>query len=246
METRLDARDRINALTRGAKILLLAATLLLVDLFLSWQKQCVDTPVGDVCGSRSCWSGFWGVVLGLLTLLLLAWVALQIANVDLSSVNLPVSDAMITLGLGVLVLAAAIIKLLTIIGDASAWPAYVGVLLAAAAAYGAWLRSREVDDMAPRSAGGTSRPADAPAGTGDTGRAATSDPATGTTGSTMGTAGATATGATAPGYDDAAGTSGDYASGSTTGDYGTGTADEPPLDTGDVDATPGDTSPPRT
>lgn len=149
MENRTDARDRLNALSTGTKILLPAAILLLIDLFLSWQKTCIDTPVGSVCGKASGWNGFWGVLLGLLTIALIVWVGLQIAGVDLSGANLPVTDSMITLALGVLVLAAAVIKLLTILGESSTIWSYIGVLLAAVAAYGAWQRSREVEESGP-------------------------------------------------------------------------------------------------
>jgi hypothetical protein len=204
MNTRSDASSGLNALSTGTKIIVPAAILLLIDLFLSWQKACVDTPIGDVCGTASGWDGFWGVLTGLLTIVLLVWIGLQVANVDLSGVNLPVTDAMITLGLGVLVFVATLIKLLTIIGDESSWPAYVGIILAAITAYGAYVRSREVEDIpAGGSLGGPdTRPADAPAGTRDdddvgmttdTGAAETTGTTLGGGGATTSTSGTTAT-----------------------------------------------------
>lgn len=189
MENRTDARDRVNALSTGTKILVPAAVLLLIDLFLSWQKACVDTPIGDVCGSASGWDGFWGILTGLLTIALLIWVGLQIAGVDLSGANLPVSNAMITLGLGVLVFVAALIKLLTILGDESSWPAYIGILLAAATAYGAYQRSRDVEDSPASSSGGMG------SSYGDTGShgSTTHGRDVGGTGATTSTSGTTAT-----------------------------------------------------
>jgi hypothetical protein len=138
--------DRINALSTGTKMMAAAGILLFIDLFLSWQKTCIDTPIGDVCGKKSGWGGFWGVLLGLLTIALLVWLALEIAQIDMSSVNLPVTDAMLTLGLGALVFVVAVIKLLTILGDSSTIWSYIGVGLAALIAIGAYMRSQDVGE----------------------------------------------------------------------------------------------------
>jgi hypothetical protein len=155
--------DRVNALTTGTKMMAAAGVLLFIDLFLSWQKTCVDTPIGDVCGKKSGWGGFWGVLLGLLTIALLIWIALEIAKVDRSGVNLPVTDANITLGLGAAVLVVAVVKLLTILGDASTIWSYIGVGLAAVIAVGAWMRSQEVEEAPVGSAPpGETPPGDTP------------------------------------------------------------------------------------
>lgn len=140
METRSDARDRLRGLTLGTKILLATTILLLIDMFLAWQS--VD--VGPFEVSQNAWSGFWGVALGLLTIAMLVWIAVQLANVDLSRANLPVTHGLITLGLGVLIFAFALLKNIT--DDYSAIWSYIGVLLAAGVAYGAWTRSRELED----------------------------------------------------------------------------------------------------
>ena len=150
MENRFDARDRLNALSTGTKILLPAAILLLIDLFLPWQDFGNEfTEAVGVDVSWSGWHGFWGILLGLVTLALIVWIGLQLAGVDLSGVNLPVTQAMITLGLGVLLLAVAIIKLITILGDEPTIWAFIGTILAAVAAYGAYQRSREMEELAP-------------------------------------------------------------------------------------------------
>jgi hypothetical protein len=153
MENRFDAKDRLNAMSTGTKIALPAAILLLIDLFLPWQDFGNELTEGvGLDLSVNGWHGFWGILLGLVTLVLVVWLGLQVAGVDLSAVNLPVTQAMITLGVGVLLLAVAVIKLLTILGDEATIWAYLGIILAAIAAYGAYQRSREMEAVAPASA----------------------------------------------------------------------------------------------
>jgi hypothetical protein len=155
METRFDAKDRLSAMSTGTKIALPAAILLFIDLFLPWQDFGNELTEGvGLDLSVNGWHGFWGILLGLVTLVLIVWLGLQVAGVDLSGVNLPVTHAMITLGVGVLLLAVAIIKLLTILGDEATIWAYIGIVLAAVAAYGAYHRSREMEGLAPAGSGG--------------------------------------------------------------------------------------------
>ena len=106
--------ERFNALGRGAQIMLVGAVLLLIDLFLPWQ----DFDVGGIAEelgvdvSFSGWRGFAGVVLGLLTIVLIAWIGVRIAGID---IPLPVSAAMTAALLGGLILAFAIIKAKSVI-----------------------------------------------------------------------------------------------------------------------------------
>ena len=68
--------DRFNALGRGTQLMAVSALLLFISLFLPWQ----DFNLGGLAdqfgvdASWSGWHGFAGVVLGLLTVILLAWV----------------------------------------------------------------------------------------------------------------------------------------------------------------------------
>ena len=127
--------DRFNALGRGTQIMLVSGALLFISLFLPWQ----DFDIGDL-GQFSGWRGFAGVVLGLLTIVLLAWCIVRIASVD---IPLPVSTAMTAALLGVLILFFAIIKLLTILGDEPTIWAYIGVVLAILVAAGAFQTVQE-------------------------------------------------------------------------------------------------------
>jgi len=129
--------DRFNALGRGAQIMLIGGVLLLIDLFLPWQ----DFDVGGIAdelgvdASFSGWRGFAGVVLGLLTIVMLAWLIVRLASVN---IPLPVSTAMTGALLGVLILIFAVIKILTILGDEATIWAWVGLVLAVVIAVGAF------------------------------------------------------------------------------------------------------------
>jgi hypothetical protein len=134
--------ERFNALGRGAQLMLVGAVLLLIDLFLPWQ----DFDLGGLAdeigvdASFSGWRGFAGVVLGLLTIVLLAWLIVRLASVD---IPLPVSTAMTGALLGTLILIFAIIKLLTILGDEQTIWAWIGLVLAIVIAVGAWQTVQE-------------------------------------------------------------------------------------------------------
>jgi hypothetical protein len=146
--------DTFNALSLGRKLILGAGLLLLIDTFFAWQKVTADLgPIGEVSASSNAWHGFWGVVLGLLTIAILLWVAARAFGVALPDA-LP--DGLTTLALGVLVFVFALLK--NLIDDYSAWASYVGVVLAAVVAYGAWQTFQESGEALPRTTGTTTTP----------------------------------------------------------------------------------------
>jgi hypothetical protein len=131
--------DRFNALGRGSQLMLVAGVLLFIDLFLRWQEIEVDLgPLGEASGGVSAWDNFLGILLGLLTLILLAWLVVRLMAVD---IPLPVSQAMTAAILGVLIFFIALIKNLT--DDYSTIWSYIGVGLAAVIAVGAYLTVQE-------------------------------------------------------------------------------------------------------
>jgi hypothetical protein len=136
--------DRLSALSRGAQIMLVAGVLLFISLFLPWQ----DFDIGGIAeefgidASFSAWHGFWGWMLGLLTIILLAWLVVRIAAVD---IPLPVSSAMLAGLLGTLILFFAVIK--NLVDDESTIWSYIGVLLAIGVAVGAWMQIQEAGGM---------------------------------------------------------------------------------------------------
>jgi hypothetical protein len=138
--------DRFNALGRGAQLMLVSSVLLLISLFLPWQ----DFDVGGLAdelgvdASFSGWRGFAGVVLGLLTIVTIAWLVVRLLSVN---IPLPVSTAMTGALLGVLVAAFGIIKLLSILGDEQTIWAWIGTILAILVAVGAYLQVQEAGGM---------------------------------------------------------------------------------------------------
>jgi hypothetical protein len=125
--------------------MLVASVLLLIDLFLPWQDFGVSEAIGvDVDDSFSGWRGFAGVVLGLLTIVTLAWLIVRLLSVN---IPLPVSTAMTGALLGVLVAVFGIIKLLSILGDEQTIWAWIGVILAILVAVGAYLQVQEAGGM---------------------------------------------------------------------------------------------------
>ena len=127
----------LSTLSRGTQLLVAAGLLLLIDTFLDWQS--VD--VGPFSVGENAWSGFWGVIMGLGLIALLALVVARVFDVKLPA-GLP--EGGIIVGLGALVFVFALLK--NLFDDYSSLWSYVGVLLAAGVAYGAWLRYQETDD----------------------------------------------------------------------------------------------------
>jgi hypothetical protein len=130
--------ERFNALGRGTQLMLVGAVLLFIDLFFTWQDS--EEVLGtDVPVSLNGWEGI-GLLLGILTVVLLAWIIVRLASVN---IPLPVSTAMTAALIGTLILIFAVIKLLTVLGnDATIW-AWIGLALAVVIAAGAFMTVQE-------------------------------------------------------------------------------------------------------
>ena len=132
--------DRLKGLPLGRQIVLGAGVLLLIDSFFNWQQ--VSVFAGSV--GQSAWHGFWGIIMGLALILLLAWTLAKAFEVELP-VNLP--DGVTSLGLAAVIFLFALIKA---ISDSYVhWPAWLGVVLAAGVGYGAWLVFSESGESLP-------------------------------------------------------------------------------------------------
>ncbi len=121
--------------------MLIGGVLLLIDLFLPWQD--FGNEFSDAVGvdaSFSGWRGVGGVLVGLLTIVLLAWLIVRLASVN---IPLPVSTAMTAAIIGTLILIFTVIKLLTILGDEATIWAWVGLALAIVIAVGSFMTVQE-------------------------------------------------------------------------------------------------------
>lgn len=131
--------ERFNALGRGTQIMLVAGVLLFIDLFLRWQEVEFDLgPLGEGSAGVSAWDNFLGIVLGLLVIVLLAWIVVRLASVD---IPLPVSTAMTAALLGVLIVFFAVLK--NLVDDYSTIWSYIGVGLAIIILIGAFQTVQE-------------------------------------------------------------------------------------------------------
>jgi hypothetical protein len=133
-------------LSKGTKVLLVGGLLLLIDSFLAWQQ--VSAGVGNfkITASANMWHGI-GVLAGLLVIALLVWEGLQVAGI-ISRLELPVSAALISVGLAAATALFVIIKFL-IANEARHWPAWIGLILAIVVAGGGWLKFGESAAAAP-------------------------------------------------------------------------------------------------
>jgi hypothetical protein len=134
-----------KALSRGSQLVLVAGPLLLLSLFFTWQNIEVDYGRAGVAAMPLDGWDAWGLLLALLVMATVAIVALKnLTEVELSD---DVPWAKITFGLGVGILAVAVVKSLTDAG--SSWVSYGFVGLAVAVSVGTyldWAAPRKSDD----------------------------------------------------------------------------------------------------
>ena len=127
--------DKLTALTRGMQLMLAAGLLLLIDTFLRWQEVSASVAGVEVVSfGRNAWHGFWGILMCLVLIALLAWLIARLADVKIS---LPVSEVLLSAALAGLLFLFALLK--NLVDDYSTIWSYIGVILAALVAVGAWL-----------------------------------------------------------------------------------------------------------
>jgi hypothetical protein len=151
-----------RGLSTGRKVLLAGGLVLFIDLFLDWQQRCGSTPLGSICVSRTGWHGI-GILVGLLTLAMIAWEAIGAFNVDLGSAVQSLPTALVSAALAAAVAVFTIIEFLTH-NEIRHWPAWLGLILAIVIAVGGWLRFSEGESAAttPTTSPTTAPPAPPP------------------------------------------------------------------------------------
>ena len=108
---------KFKALSRGSQLVLVAGPLLLLSLFFTWQNVEVDYGRAGVATMPLDGWDAWGLLLALLVMATVALVALRnLTEVELSD---DVPWPTVTLGLGIGILAVAVVKSLTDAG--SSW-----------------------------------------------------------------------------------------------------------------------------
>jgi len=121
--------EQLKGLPLGRQLILGAGVLLFIDTLLHWQ----EVSFGSISAGRNAWHGFWGFLMCLMVIAIVLWTAARAFNVSLPE---QVPDGLATLALGVLIPVFALIKA---ISDSYVhWPAWIGVILGAVIAYGAW------------------------------------------------------------------------------------------------------------
>ena len=167
--------DRLTSLSRGMQLMLVGGVLLLIDTFLHWQEVSAKIAgVTVISAGVSAWHGFWGIVMCLALIVLLAWIVARIVGVK---IPLPISETMVAAGLAAIVLLFAVIKNLA--DDYSTKWSYIGIVLAGVVAVGAWLQVQEaggvdvlrseMSSMTTSDSSGTSPPpTEPPSGSGET------------------------------------------------------------------------------
>lgn len=136
----------LSSMSLAHRILLGCAAALFIVMFFTWQGvSLLGTTVGV-----SGWHGLNGVLLGLLTVALVAWEILLLLGARTADVRgmVPAPEKLVSAGLAAGVLVFGILKFLTA-SQLRRWPEWVGLLLALAIGYGGWLAFTKQEEAAP-------------------------------------------------------------------------------------------------
>jgi len=130
----------MSKMSTAHQILLGAGILYIIDVFLPWQRACIDLgidfPGASGCASASGASGI-GVLNLLLAIALVAWEGMGLANVDIKAPR-----ALVSAGLAGAIVLFTILKIL-VDSDSIYIFAWIGLILALVIGYGGWMRWQE-------------------------------------------------------------------------------------------------------
>lgn len=132
----------VSKLSMGSKVLGASSVLLLIFSFFAWQKVCVFEIA---CVSANMWGGdgsVFGLLAGIGLIALIAW---EVAGAlgALGNLKLGQPASKIAAYLGFAVAALTILRFIFALTESPAFGAFIGLILALAVAYGAWMRFQE-------------------------------------------------------------------------------------------------------
>jgi hypothetical protein len=134
-------------MSTGSKIVLVVAILLFIDLFFPWQGVDFGDFLGADLGSANV-SGFngLGVLVAILCLGVIVWEGLLAAgvNVNMGTTSPALVGAILAGATALFTIIAFLTKLTAI-----KWGAFIGLILALAMAYGAYMRFQESKAVPP-------------------------------------------------------------------------------------------------
>ena len=128
----------ISKLTHGIKLVLGASIAFLIVSIFNWQ----EINFGGIASAGvSMWHG-WGVIAGLLAIVIIVWEAIRLANVK---VEIGLTPAMVTVALAILLLLFTVLKFLVSNEFRTFW-AWLGLLLAIFVAVGARVNMKQLGE----------------------------------------------------------------------------------------------------
>jgi len=136
----------LRSMNLAHRILLGCGVALFIVMFFTWQGVSIFGQTVGVSG----WHGLNGVILGLLTIALVAWQVLLLLGDQTAHVRrmIPVPEKLVSAALAAGVLLFGILKFLTA-NELRRWPEWIGLILALAIGAGGWLVYSERRDAAP-------------------------------------------------------------------------------------------------
>jgi cation transport ATPase len=128
----------ISKLTHGIKLVLGATIAFLIVSIFNWQEvEILDFASAGV----SMWHG-WGVLAGLLAIVIIVWEGIRLANVKL---EIGLTPSMVTAALAILLLVFTVLKFLVDNEFRTFW-AWLGLILAVLVCVGAWMNMRALGE----------------------------------------------------------------------------------------------------
>jgi hypothetical protein len=139
----------MSKMSTADKILLIGGFVLFIDTFLPWQRVCVSFGGVSACASASAWGGsaaFLGVLTGIFSILLVAWLGINMAGTNLQ-LGVPASTVSTILVGGTVVF--GILKELFVLFNHSGFGAWIGLILIIAIAYAGYTKMQEPKAIIP-------------------------------------------------------------------------------------------------